>query len=98
DLIVTGVQTCALPILRNHSRAHHRQKTKSRKHIKTARQPMPRLPLINSQNPRSKKALAIAPRRAKVLSDRSRNTLRSSLSLPRRSEERRVGKECKNRR
>src|SRR2546430_2343946 len=71
DLTVTGVQTCALPILRQR-RDHERQV----------------LGLSRSQNPQAQFPLLVDP-------TAQRRCSRQRINL--RSEERRVGKECRSR-
>src|SRR2546430_7604334 len=79
DLTVTGVQTCALPILVIGSTVTHRQ--------------IERSPLVLERLP----ALAAMERRVANIRVRSMGTLGGNLCFSDRSEERRVGKECRSR-
>src|SRR5207253_4846653 len=81
---VTGVQTCALPILPSFCLPA------TRRYVTSRGEPMVsemRLPLAYERAYADKPAMALAAREA----------LRERLDAQRRSEERRVGKECRSR-
>src|SRR5206468_4922124 len=91
DLIVTGVQTCALPISAGTNVARGRsnpipsgnnqRRAKGRRDLASTPAPV---------------APTSAPRRTAGRTRESARPARRPTSLPRRSEERRVGKECRS--
>src|SRR2546429_2551761 len=82
DVAVTGVQTCALPISVSVSYPHARVRAVSRT----------RLPSVSDATATARRA-----RRPSTRNMRANGARRSTRRLPARSEERRVGKECRSR-
>src|SRR2546421_9183182 len=87
DLIVTGVQTGALPIYS--ARARRAEDRNSRWRRRRARRPCAQSPLARSVGC----AQVFSPRQVTVVVSRSL----SLMDVVERSEERRVGKECRSR-